>query len=454
MTRLFIVFLIYFIGKKQTVKEELLLANDFNGKLTFVDLFAGCGGLSLGLEFAGFHPIYVNELNTDALETYLINRDRNYPHLRNKFHSRDIKEMLMREGYLSDLLDQFKRDFKRDFRRDTVDLIVGGPPCQGFSGIGHRRNYAVEKANIPSNHLFQDMAKVIEFVRPKMFLFENVEGLLRSRWTNRGTKGEVFNDVFHTFRSLFEYSVKFKLVFAKDYGVPQNRPRLVIIGVRSDLLWLDDSTQDAFEAGLLPPISKNFPDLEDILSDLIDENFSYGGHTLTYPHSAKNDLQRYFRRQQGTEFIAKKGSPISEHQYSNHSARVIERFNYMIKNDGRIPEHLQTKKFAQRVLPRKWEESSPNITACSVADDFVHFSQPRSLTVREWARIQTFPDWYQFAGKRTTGGLRRAGNPVEGIFEREVPKYTQIGNAVPVKLAYEIGCHFHQILVGRAYAAA
>ena len=99
------------------------------------------------------------------------------------------------------------------------------------------------------------------------------------------------------------------------------------------------------------------------------------------------------------------------------------------------------------MLPKKWGNKGPTITACSLPDDFVHYGQARSLTVREWARLQTFPDWYQFSGKRTTGGLRRAGNPRESIFEREVPKYTQIGNAVPVKLAFEIGSHLRKILV-------
>lgn len=79
-------------------------------------------------------------------------------------------------------------------------------------------------------------------------------------------------------------------------------------------------------------------------------------------------------------------------------------------------------------------------------DDYVHFEQPRSATVREWARIQTFPDWYKFAGKRTTGGIRRAGNPREGNFDREVPKCTQIGNAVPVRLAHAAALHFDKIL--------
>jgi DNA (cytosine-5)-methyltransferase 1 len=98
------------------------------------------------------------------------------------------------------------------------------------------------------------------------------------------------------------------------------------------------------------------------------------------------------------------------------------------------------------VLPRRWGNQGPNITACCLPDDFVHYSMPRSLTVREWARLQTFPDWYQFAGKRTTGGIRRAGNPRESIFDREVPKYTQIGNAVAVKMAHEIGTHFRHVL--------
>ena len=141
-----------------------------------------------------------------------------------------------------------------------------------------------------------------------------------------------------------------------------------------------------------------------------------------------------------------KGDKLNEHKYSNHKESVVNRFDYMIKNNGAIPDTYKTKKFAQRILPKKCNEKGPNITACSLADDFVHFSQPRSLTVREWARLQTFPDWYLFAGKRTTGGIRRAGNPRESIFDRELPKYTQIGNAVPVKLAYEIGKHFLNLI--------
>ena len=138
--------------------------------------------------------------------------------------------------------------------------------------------------------------------------------------------------------------------------------------------------------------------------------------------------------------------PLTEHEYSKHLQNIIEKFTYMIQHEGQIPEKFKTKKFAQRVLPRTWKNGQPSITATSLPDDYVHFEQPRILTVREWARLQMFPDWYQFAGKRTTGGTRRAGNPLENNFDREVPKYTQIGNAVPVQMAYYVGRHFLNLL--------
>ena len=137
---------------------------------------------------------------------------------------------------------------------------------------------------------------------------------------------------------------------------------------------------------------------------------------------------------------------MTEHEYSNHNPNTQKRFQAIIDSkDGKPPEEFKTKKFAQRLLPRKWGNKGPSITITSLADDYVHYEQARAPTVRECARMQTFPDWYKFAGKRTTGGIRRAGNPRENIFDREVPKFTQIGNAVPVKLAEEIGKHIIQL---------
>ena len=386
----------------------------------------------------------MNELNEDALETYLRNRDHLYPHLREKFHSNDIKNVIADPKFFDNLFNDLRRSFKRDFRKQPVDIVVGGPPCQGFSGIGIRRSYSVDKEQLPSNHLYQDMAFFVHNVKPKMFLFENVEGLLRSKWTKEGKKGEIFEDVLSTFQGIPGYSVKYKLIHAKDYGVPQNRPRVLIIGIRDDLVTAIDDELDALAAGFIPEPTNDYPHIEEVLSDLENPAFEYGGSTKEYISEPKTPWQKEIRTRVGDETYFKKRESLSEQEYSKHSDKVKERFAYMIKNDGQIPEHLRTKKFAQRVLPRTWGPKGPSITACSLADDFVHYSEPRTLTVREWARLQTFPDWYEFAGKRTTGGLRRAGNPREKNFEREVPKYTQIGNAVPVKLGKELGKHFSQ----------
>ena len=414
--------------------------------LTFIDLFAGCGGLSLGLEQAGFFPLYVNELNKDALETYLINRDKHYPHLRNKFYSNDIKNVIYEKKFFTQLFKDLNDTFGRNFTEHTVDVVAGGPPCQGFSGIGIRRSYSVDKEQLPSNHLFQDMAFFVHKVKPKIFLFENVQGLMRSKWTPNGKKGEIFDEVLETFRKIPNYDVKYKLVYAKDYGVPQNRPRVLVIGVRKDLNIKVIEDHDALENGFLPKPTNDYPNIVDVFSDLIDNKFEYGGKTSKYPSDPKNFWQEDIRKGFKSNKTFLKNDLLTEHEYSNHSERVREKFSYMIKNNGEIPEGFKTKKFAQRLLPKKWGEKGPTITATSLPDDFVHYSQARSPTVREWARLQTFPDWYQFAGKRTTGGIRRAGNPRESIFEREVPKYTQIGNAVPVKLAFEIGKHFKKLL--------
>lgn len=424
-----------------------------NKDLTFVDLFAGCGGLSLGLEESGFKPVFVNELNEDALATYQVNRLEKFPYLSEKpFFCNDIKDLVLNSDKLNELKLALKNFHDVDVLEGTassLDLLVGGPPCQGYSGIGHRRSYSVDKKQLISNHLYQDMAFVINELNPKMFLFENVRGILNSRWTPKGTKGEIWHDVQATFNSLSNYSIRHKLIFAKDYGVPQNRPRVLLVGIRNDLKFkFKDNDSDFIAGGLLPnpaDYSVSPPHLEDLLSDLIDPNYSNGSESTVYPADPMNEIQSKFRMGLDGK-LSKKGDLLTEQQYSKHTLRVKEKFRYMIKNNGNIPPQFKTKKFSQKVLKSTWGDTGPNITATSLADDYVHWLQPRTLTVREWARLQTFPDWYQFKGKRTTGGIRRAGNPRESIHFREVPKYTQIGNAVPVQLATILGDHFKNIL--------
>ena len=400
-------------------------------KNSFIDLFAGCGGLSLGLEQAGFNPVYVNELNNDALNTYLINRSE-YKHLNLKeFHSNDIKELSGSKKKLEELSKNLKSKF--NIKKGDLSLVVGGPPCQGYSGIGHRRSYKVDKEKIPSNYLYKEMYKVIEHFNPKAFIFENVRGLLSARWTKNGVKGEIFKDVLKQFSKLKNYNYDYSLVQSKDYGVPQNRPRVLVIGIRKDIKSKINKEE------LFPKKDISYPHLEELFSDLIDKNYNKDFVTNSYLSDPKTKIQKILRTRKNKNSFLSKGDKLTDQEYSNHSPNIVKKFKSMLDNGGVIKDKFKTKKFAQRLLNKRWNGKGPNITATSLPDDYVHYSQPRSLTVREWARLQMFPDWYQFKGKRTTGGLRRAGNPQKGIFDREVPKYTQIGNAVPVELAKRLG---------------
>jgi DNA (cytosine-5)-methyltransferase 1 len=403
-----------------------------NGTLTCVDLFAGCGGLSLGLEQSGFRPLAFSELNRDAADSYAVNRT-------------DLA--VQRFGDVREMSNEVLGGLSEEWRRagtDRVDLVCGGPPCQGYSGIGHRRSYKVERAEVPSNHLYREMIRVIKSLMPRAFLFENVKGLKTGRWTADGEPGEIWRDVRASFGALEEhgYLVADALVQAKDYGVPQNRPRVLIVGIHQDV-----GVRRRLERvadGFLPEPFGRYPHLIDLLDDLVDPKYLEAGHTSHYLTDPGTDVQAELRVQIDGQPLLK-GDPLTEQYYSRHSPRIREKFEAMHSSGGAIPEAFRTKKFAQRLLPPEWVDE-PNITATSLADDFVHYAQPRTLTVREWARLQTFPDWYQFRGPRTTGGTRRAGVPTNGIWERDVPRYTQIGNAVPVRLARAIGEHLSELL--------
>ena len=413
-------------------------------KLTAIDLFAGCGGVSQGFDQAGFQTVFVNELHPVAMATFLKNRQHtNLAEAKN--HCFDILSLTQKPAELDALARRLRRE------HGDIDVVIGGPPCQGFSGIGHRRSFDIDKEEIPSNHLYREMAKFVQAVGPKVFVFENVRGLLNSKWTPDGESGEIWNDVqkaFHQIRAkkgskAFEYKIASSLVLAKDYGVPQNRPRVILVGVRSDIV--PTTMPDGIEGGMLPSPIHGAPDIVDLLSDLVDPNWTPGGETTQYLTKPLTKVQSLLRRRPDGQLMGK-GSVLTEHEYSKHNSEVIAKFKYMIANNGEIPEEMQTKKFAQRLLPTRWSEKGPTITATSLPDDYVHYSQPRVPTVREWARLQTFPDWYQFEGKRTTGGRRRAGNPDAGDWTRDLPKFTQIGNAVPVLLAEQIGLHIRKIL--------
>ncbi|MGD8214809.1 DNA cytosine methyltransferase [Aestuariimicrobium sp. Y1814] len=404
-------------------------------RYTVVDLFAGCGGMSLGLEQAGFTPVFVSELHHHAMETYTRNRQL-LPVAKPENQARDILELTQHRDRLLQLTERLRAE-----NGGEVDLLVGGPPCQGFSGIGHRRTFVdLEKKDIPSNHLYREMATFIGALRPKAFVFENVRGLQSARWTKEGRRGEIWTDVQDAFESIRTddgrgYEIYPKLLFASDYGVPQNRPRLILIGLRSDIA---PSFPD--KGRWHPPKQGPAPDPIDVLGDLVDDAWPTTAQTLTYPKPATTPFAREMRKPQNGGEPLSKGAELSEQEYSRHSPAVTTRFRE-IRLTGSIPDNLKTRKFAQRPIPKRWGAAGPTITVASLPDDFVHFAQDRACTVREWARLQTFPDWYEFSGPRTTGGRRRAGDPDADDWTRDVPKYTQIGNAVPVFMAKAIGEH-------------
>ncbi|MCC7054219.1 MAG: DNA cytosine methyltransferase [Gemmatimonadaceae bacterium] len=438
--------------------------------LTLVDLFAGCGGLSLGLELAGFVPVLAAELNNSARATYVANRDGSV-HVET-----DVRQ-------LADAEPSKLRRLAGLGRNERVTLVAGGPPCQGFSGIGHRRTHSdVEKHEIASNHLYKDMISVIDKLQPEAFLFENVRGLLSARWS-RDDPRKVWDRVRrHFLRTLGDrYVIAYDVVRAYEFGVPQNRPRVLMVGLREER-WeairelahpsvrtlsrqaINACTardeQLATKALLLPPAlsperrREFLPDMEELLGDLIDPSWEAWAHagckgafeTCAYPAAARAGWQHAMRAAVSGDGVAtRKGAPLAEQAYSRHAAHVRARFG-LIRQGKEVPEAQRTKKFAQRALPATWGDRAPGITVASLPDDYVHFAQSRSLTVREWARLQGFPDWYQFKGPRTTGGDRRAGDVRSGETVREAPRYTQIGNAVPVPLAAAIGWQLRRCL--------
>jgi DNA (cytosine-5)-methyltransferase 1 len=409
--------------------------------LTCIDLFAGCGGLSLGLELAGFEPLLFSEINKDAAATYKANRSSKIHEVGDIYAFKDAD------------IAKLKAKWKQEGIAD-IDVVAGGPPCQGYSGIGHRRTFNLEKQDIPSNQLFQQMVRVVKGIHPRIFLFENVGGLLTSKWSKEGENGEIFRDVLKAFMEIKGYTVRWQRVHSKSYGVPQNRPRVLIVGIRNDLKIVLPPAKPskrtiieptAVADGLLPKPDNDYPTIVELLSDLCDPNYKETLATTTYPTKPLNRFQERLRTTAEGKVLGR-GAAVSDHEYSDHAPRIVEKFKHMIANGGAIPEHMRTKKFAQRVLPTKWSEKGPSITATSLPDDYVHYSQPRAPSVREWARIQMFPDWYVFKGPRTTGGRRRAGDPDAGLWERDVPKYTQIGNAVPVELARKVGLHLAKLL--------
>jgi DNA (cytosine-5)-methyltransferase 1 len=521
--------------------------------LSHIELFAGCGGMSLGLEAAGFELYFANELSPMAGETFSYNlMSENLQDLAKKeriaekalwlksnYDYRNLKHRLREnpfdydEGKYSDL--NRKTDLKgklligninhlltflahnknicNKLRNENIDLISGGPPCQSFSLAGRR-----EKDN-HKNLLPLSFARFAGLIKPKIVLLENVKGIT-SAFSIGDEKYYAWLEVAKAF-CLEEFVPVCMMVNSKFFGIPQNRPRFILLAIRKDICQQliknerDESTLDTLTSSLsfFNLVQKNKKSLSKItktalkIYDIEKEPWLFNGKFFP---SIITDKENFISAKEAIDDLSIKNTSsaigvapsnyvkalntifktknnldlahIKNHDVRHHGFDVKARFRWfqVLSNlNGLSPyalkllsgeyhdtekirlifekikeEHLlvkeglndklikidnqqnftdyiksiQTKKHSQRAL--KANEPAP--AQLTIPDDLCHYSktQLRTLTVREMARFQSFPDWFEFRSKVTTGGNQRSF---------EVPQYTQVGNAVPPLLAYQLG---------------
>lgn len=363
--------------------------------MNVIDLFAGCGGLSLGFEMAGVNIPLAVEIDEWASETYKFN------HKETKVITEDITKV-------KDLGKLVDGDIE-------IDGIIGGPPCQGFSLSGNR-----DKKD-PRNSLFMEFVRFVEHFKPRFFVMENVTGILSMKTQNNDSVKELILEQF----TRAGYNVEIYTLNAAEYGVPQSRVRVFFIGLRDDIPY---SREKMEPKGFL--FGKDQVTIDDAIMDLPQIKAKEGTDPCEYDCKPKTKYQRW----------ARKGSKcIHNHIAMRHTDRLVERFSnigYGQSVADVAEEHQQRKRGdASKVSGKVYSQNnmrpypgkpSPTIAA-SFQSNFVHPYINRNYTAREGARLQSFPDTYIFCGKRTTMS-----------WEKNISQYQQIGNAVPPLLAKAI----------------
>lgn len=410
------------------------------GGFRFIDLFAGCGGLSLGLTNAGWTGVFAVEKNSDAFETLKHNLCGKG---KRKF---EWPEWLpCKELSTSDLLGNYRKNLEG--LRGQIDLIAGGPPCQGFSFAG-RRN-----PDDPRNQLMDEYIAIVDIVRPKFLLFENVRGFTAAfRNSDRLPHAAVIKEKLEGL-SWGGYKVSCRLVNASIFGVPQPRARFILLAIRQDAQEefrnsiafdpfenLDVSAENFRRARKLHKheitVSEAISDLEVGKFPLIDCSDTSGFSQIDYVQPDNLTPFQTLMRQG-----CKRTMQPNSLRLPKHKAATVERFRDVLESCAKGKslsvadrERYKTKK--QCFTPLHPDQLSKTIT--TLPDDLLHYSEPRILTVRENARLQSFPDWFAFKGKYTTGGARR---------REECPRYTQVGNAVPPLMGEALGEMIKEIAI-------
>lgn len=365
------------------------------GRKIFIDLFAGCGGLSLGMEQAGFTPVFANEIWDVAAETYRRNRNLS----EKQVFVGDIK-------YLVEHLTDFPIP-------KNVTLVCGGPPCQGFSMANRQR-----VIDDPRNHLYKSYLEFLSKVRPRCFVMENVRGMI-SR----------IDEIVDNFRTMLgeDYSFDYSLLNAVDFGVPQNRVRFILIGNRvgvDSTEILADIKASKVKGYLLRDALEGLPELghkaEKGRSEEESDAVGYFEREFEYPQTPFYDFLNGGRRI----------TSLYNHKNRYNNSRDIEIYTRLPQGGNSLhpsiadimPYGRRNDIFKDKYFKLEEDKVCKTITShmrfdCNM---YIHPWFARGLTAREAARIQTFPDDFVFYGPRNSW-------------------YGQVGNAVPVKLAYVIG---------------
>lgn len=393
--------------------------------LNYIDLFAGCGGLSTGLHLAGWKGLFAIERNASAFSTLKANLVENKNHF-------DWPLWLNSKNWdIKDLLHEKHEALTK--LQNTVDLVVGGPPCQGFSTAG-RRQEGDER-----NSLVHSYLNFVEIVRPRAILFENVRGFTMKFTANPEAGISYSQLVIKKLQELGYSDARGELIDMSDYGVPQRRQRFIVIATReglADNVFSSLKNQSAIRLSERGISSKN--SAKCALSDLqhshgttpCPDSRGFNSGLTAHPTTG---LQKYLRANDSQH------APDS-HRFVNHTKEVEAVFKRLLAEAPRnrsilgvAREPYGLKKRSVTVLSES--DAAPTVT--TIPDDFVHYSEPRVMTVRECARLQTFPDWFEFKGPYTTGGKLR------GV---QAPRYTQVGNAVPPLFAEMVGLALKEVL--------
>jgi DNA (cytosine-5)-methyltransferase 1 len=313
-------------------------------RFSCISLFSGGGGLDLGLSFAGFKSLVVSDIK----DTFITTIKYNLPHV--KLYAGDA--INLNGTLLTDIVDN-----------KNIDLMAAGPPCQSFSILGRRKALKDPRGKLTIKYF-----KLIAEVKPKSFIFENVPGILTVN------NGKDWSDLLHFVKKTTGYSIHFKKLNSVNYGIPQIRERVVLVGFRKDI---DDS---AFF----------FPDR------------TFGQYT------------EFLQGESPSIWALENVEGLPNHKIRQHGNQVKNRYKKIPQGGRDIIDHTD------RINPIKPSGTVLVGSSAGGGRPHIHPFEPRVITVREAARLQSFPDWYIFYGSTTD-------------------QYRQVGNAVPPLLAYEIG---------------